>query len=79
MKKESNKAYEENVAFFVVIYYSGHGVIIDQQTFGLTGYNELGPIERSHFIPIEEYTRKISIRPNTFVLSILDCCRSVEM
>lgn len=52
------------------MYYSGHGVIYNNQTQG-----QAGTFEVSDYIPIEDNTYKLGARANTFVLTIFDGCR----
>jgi len=59
---------KKKVAFF--IYYSGHGLIVDGMTVGNT---TLGIR-----VPLEANLRKLAIRPNSYVISLLDCCREVQ-
>jgi len=51
----------------VVIYYSGHGLLVDGFTVGVT-------ISGQEF-PLEENARNLSLYPNSLVMAIFDCCR----
>jgi len=53
----------------VFIYYSGHGLLVDGFTDGVT-------ISGQEF-PLEEKIRKLSLYPNSLVMSLLDCCREI--
>jgi len=53
----------------VFLYYSGHGFLVDGFTVGIT----LSGKEFS----LEETIRKISLIPNSFVMSLFDCCRTI--
>ena len=44
---------------------------------GLTGVSTHGPLAVSDYIPLESITRDISARPNIFMVSIFDCCRTL--
>jgi len=51
----------------VFIYYSGHSLLVDGFTVGVT-------ISGQEF-ELEEKIRKLSLYPNSLVISLLDCCR----
>ena len=59
---------KEKALFF--IYYSGHGSIMDGMTYAHTTHNSS--------IPFESKVRKLTMYPNTYVVSLLDCCREVQ-
>jgi len=51
------------------IYYSGHGTMKGPDTYGHTVFGE--PFN------LDEKIRKLSLSANTYVISILDCCRKI--
>jgi hypothetical protein len=51
----------------IFFYYSGHGEMINNETYGV---NEIKDI-----IPIDNWIRLLAKYPNTFTIGLLDCCR----
>jgi len=60
-------AAKQKICFFV--YYSGHGFQVNGMTAGKT--------ISSFDLDLELKIRKLAIRPNTFVIGVLDCCREI--
>lgn len=47
----------------IVIYYSGHGIIFNNRTYG-----QAGSFDKDDYIPIELIVKKLAARANTFVV-----------
>ena len=57
----------------VVVYYSGHGVILNNDENNSTWIQH---IQEGDYTDIQSYVTELAEEPNTLVFSIIDCCRS---
>jgi hypothetical protein len=51
----------------IFFYYAGHGVMWENETYGVDYYEKR--------IPIDGWIKILSNYPNTFTIALLDCCR----
>ena len=71
--KATEKVHKTGNKLLIVVYYSGHGVIYANRTHGQAGSFDIGD-----YIPIEQNTKKMGRRANTFVLTLFDGCREIS-
>jgi len=64
---KENKSNNKKTAVF--IYYSGHGLLVDGFTNGIT--------KNGIWFPLEEKARKMSLFKNSLVMCLFDCCRQI--
>jgi len=53
----------------IYVYYSGHGLLVDGSTYGIT-------VNGDRF-PLEKKARDLSTRANSLVMGFFDCCRQI--